>query len=344
MTDVPMKSKDCSPGGVGVHRCLAHEGKDNKSVLRTELKGLVMIEGLVKRRKTACSGWGLPVLVLLLTGCSLTPGRSLTLFPQGHQLLDSAKAMREAAPEPLPLPRELDKRLLPAYVVEPGDVLLVQPADLESRVRLPADQPILQDGTINLGRYGHVVVAGKTVEEIAGIVHPAIEAETKNSVPMVVRLINRVSKVYYVLGEVNAPGSFPLQGRETVLDAILAAGGLTDRASRRDIILTRPTMPDSCRIVIPICYREIVQLGDTSTNYQIAPGDRIFVPTRTFCEELCRSKPECPPCGRPQVPCAICSPDGAREIAPIAPGQPAANAAVDTGATEKAASQRPDGR
>jgi hypothetical protein len=42
------------------------------------------------------------------------------------------------------------------------------------------------------------------VEEITGIVRSAIEAETKNSVPVIVRLINRVSKVYYVLGEVNA--------------------------------------------------------------------------------------------------------------------------------------------
>jgi polysaccharide biosynthesis/export protein len=248
--------------------------------------------------------WALQVLALLLTGCSLTPGKSLTLFPEGHRLQDSVAEMRQAVPEPLPLPRELDKRLLPAYVVEPGDVLLVQPADLDSPVRLPADQPVLQDGTINLGRYGHVVVAGKTVEEIASLLRSALEASAKDVGRITVRLINRVSKVFYVLGEVNAPGSFPVQGRETVLDAILAAGGLTDRASRQNIILSRPTVPDGCRIVIPICYREIVQLGDTSTNYQIAPGDRIFVPSRTFWEQLCPKKQICPPCGGPQVPCA----------------------------------------
>src|SRR5205823_5081250 len=198
----------------------------------------------------------------------------------------AAKELRQAAPEPLPLARELDKRLLPGYVVEPGDVLLIQPADFDSPVRLPADQPVLLDGTINLGRYGHVVVAGKTVTEISASVRSTVEAQTKDAGPITVRLINRVSKVFYVLGEVNAPGSFPVQGRETVLDAILAAGGLTDRASRRNIILSRPTSPEGCRVVIPICYREIVQLGDTSTNYQIAPGDRIFVPTRSLLEEL----------------------------------------------------------
>ena len=107
-----------------------------------------------------------------------------------------------------------------------------------------------------------------------------------------------------MLGE---DGAFPLNGRETVLDGLLAAGGLTDRASRRNIILSRPTPPDGCRIVLPICYSEIVQIGDTSTNYQLAPGDRIYVATRDVCEELlpaCMQKPPCPPCGKPQTACA----------------------------------------
>src|SRR5262249_1097571 len=177
------------------------------------------------------------------------------------------------------LPRELDKRVAPPYIVEPGDVLLAQPANLDSPVRLPGDQTVLPDGTIELGRYGPIVVAGKTVPQIEADVRAQIEATTKGAGPIAVRLVTRVSKVYYVLGEVNAPGAFPLQGRETVLDAILAAGGLNDKASRKFITLSRPTPVDSCRIVLPVCYNEIVQLGDTATNYQIAAGDRIFVPT-----------------------------------------------------------------
>ena len=64
---------------------------------------------------------------------------------------------------------------------------------------------------------------------------------------MNVRLVGRVSKVFYVLGEVNAPGAFPLSGRETVLDGIIAAGGITRQASTAKIVLSRPTSPDSCR-------------------------------------------------------------------------------------------------
>jgi polysaccharide export outer membrane protein len=272
-------------------------------------------------------GWGVLLACALASGCAVSPGNSLIFFPEGHPLIDEAKAMRAAAPEPLPIPRELDKHVLPPYTVEPGDVLLVQPAELDSPIRLPGDQPVLMDGTINLGRYGQLVVAGKTVEQIEAEIRATVQnylaAQPRAPVvapanqpgpgprlplpsevgPIIVRIITRVSKVYYVLGEVNAPGAFALNGRETVLDGLLAAGGLNDRASRRNIILARPTPPDGCRVVLPICYYEIVQLGDTSTNYQLAPGDRIYVPTRTLHEQLYRKQNECPPCGRPQVPC-----------------------------------------
>jgi protein involved in polysaccharide export with SLBB domain len=214
--------------------------------------------------------------------------------------------MARAQPQPLALPRELDKHVAPPYQVEPGDVLLVQPADLDSPLRLPGDQPILPDGTIQLGKYGRPQVAGKTLDEVEALVKATIQAQSKDKEPpaVTVRLVTRASKVFYVLGEVNAPGAFPFSGRETVLDALVqSAGGLTERASRNHILLSRPTAPDGCRVVLPICYNEIVQLGDTSTNYQIAAGDRLYVPTKGLREELFPQKAACPPCGRSQVPC-----------------------------------------
>src|SRR5262249_16546471 len=167
-------------------------------------------------------GWVLRLSILLVTGCSLSPGNTLTFFPEQHRLTDSAKVLRAAATEPVNLPRELNKGLMPSYVVEPGDVLLVQSLDLDSPVRLPGDQPVLADGTIDLGRYGRLVVAGKTLEEIEAAVLAAVKAKEKGDVGAInVRLVVRQSKVYYVLGEVRTPGAYPLNGRETVLDAIL---------------------------------------------------------------------------------------------------------------------------
>src|SRR5262249_38751295 len=143
--------------------------------------------------------------------------------------------------------------------------------------------------------------SGHTVEQIQALVQATVAAQVPNTGFISVRLVTRQSKVYYVLGEVNAPGAYPLQGRETVLDGILTAGGLTERASRRNIILSRPQAPNCGRIVLPICLREIVQLGDTTTNYQLAPGDRIFVSCRSCWEDSCFWNRDCFSCGGPPV-------------------------------------------
>src|SRR5262249_18057564 len=217
--------------------------------------------------------------------------------------------------------RELSKELLPTYVVEPGDTLLVQPVEFDSPVRFPPDQPVLLDGTIDLGVYGRPVAAGKTLAQIELEVQELVNAKERaklakmvkepekapepKPILITVRLVGRVSKVYYVLGEVHSPNAYPLSGRETVLDAIMQAGGLNKQAAHDLIILSPPTPPDGCRPLYPVCYDQIVQLGDTTTNYQLQPGDRVFVPSQGILETLlpCLHRRQNGPCCRPQVSC-----------------------------------------
>ena len=227
------------------------------------------------------------IVLCMLTGCAFIPGRRLTLFPSDNELLDSAKQIRDGVPsDVLALPRELSKAPGPEYRIQPGDVILLQPADPNSLIRLPADQTVMPDGMVFLGRYGKLQVMHLTTEEISQAATQLVRSMEPDVGEVIVRLISADSEVFYVLGEVSSPGSFPLVGSETVLDAILAAGGLTERASHRKIILSRPSQPHGCRTVLPICYDQIVQLGDTNSNYQIQPGDRIYVATRTISEEL----------------------------------------------------------
>jgi protein involved in polysaccharide export with SLBB domain len=258
------------------------------------------------RRRNAThlyAGWiGLAVTAAVLqVGC--TSGGGSALFPNDHRLLPAAKDVA-AATRPSD-PRELSKLVLEAFYVQPGDVLLLEVTDLESDVRLPADQTVMVDGTIDLGEYGRIVVAGMTIEQIEVAATTAVQALHADETikPINVRLSSAESALYYVLGEVNAPGSYPLIGRETVLDGIVTAGGLSDRASECQVILSRPTPPGSCRIVLPVCYDRIVQLGDTTTNYQLRPGDRIFVGTRTLCESIRFWNQGCNNCPDGACPC-----------------------------------------
>jgi hypothetical protein len=59
---------------------------------------------------------------------------------------------------------------------------------------------------------------------------------------------------------------------------------------------------------MPICYRHITQLGDTTTNFQLMPGDRIVVATRSLSESLFSCLQGCPCCKGPQ--CACPTPEG----------------------------------
>lgn len=261
-------------------------------------------------------------LIIGASGCSSIGGA--TLFPSGHQLLESTEEVRAKAPHPAPLPKELQKSVLPAYYVEPGDTLLIEPVKFDSPLRFPADQTVLVDGTIDLGSFGRLRVAGQTVEQIEAQVNAVVKADDPEASEVNVRLLDPQGAVFYVLGEVSAPGAYPLIGRETVLDGLLTAGGLTDMSSPCNIILSRPTLPGSCRMVLPICYRRIVQLGDTSTNYQLKPGDRIYVATRSpwgqmfglFCEDCC------PLCCDHDCPCP--SPEAVETYPGILPARPVA--------------------
>jgi protein involved in polysaccharide export with SLBB domain len=208
------------------------------------------------------------------------------------------------------IPRELQKGVLAEYRVEPGDVLYMEPADIESPVRLPGDQTVQLDGFVSLGEYGRANVAGKTIDEIQSEVQSIVDTleKGKDVGQIIVRAVNWESKVYYVLGEVENAGSFRVTGRETVLDAIIAAGGLKNSANVRKIILSRPTNADDCRTVLPVCYNHIVQLGDSSTNYQLQPGDRIYIPSLGFFDDLVhtlfpRRRENCPKCSSCQNMC-----------------------------------------
>jgi len=243
------------------------------------------------------------------TGCT-TVASTFGITPPTHKLSATASRLRTEAESPAPLPRELEKSLHPTHLLEPGDSIGVDVTEFDVPVALPVgDLRILADGTIELGRYGRPVVAGKTVMQVEAEIKKYAETITKEKdragLAVSVRLLGRESKVYYVLGEVSAPGAYPLIGRETVLDGIITAGGITRQASTTRVTLARPSMPDGCRFVQPVCYDAIVQLGDTSTNYQIQAGDRIYVPSKTMLEDLPFKKGKCDPCSRPHIGCTF---------------------------------------
>ncbi|CAN5786266.1 hypothetical protein BH23PLA1_BH23PLA1_14770 [soil metagenome] len=197
------------------------------------------------------------------------------------------------------IPRELEKVPLPEYVVEPPDLIRVEVLEALPGRPITGELLVRPDGSISLNFYGEVYVAGLTpreikekvvvhlrqflADEVLGLVVIDPDDVTKNKeIPpaesdrVFVDVTAYNSKVYYVQGDVVTSGRFHVTGSETVLDAITWAGGLLPSADPEGIRLVRPSPPGGEEI-LPIDFDAIVHKGDTATNYQIRPGDRIIV-------------------------------------------------------------------
>lgn len=180
-------------------------------------------------------------------------------------------------------PGELRKVAQSAYVIEPPDELEItsQPASAD----LGQGTFIVQaDGSVDLGFAGDAFVSGLTLaeaeERIALQLNDAARAQdTKPAKPyrVSVRLSSGQSKYYYVLGTVATQGKFKANANDTVMDAILQAG-LKSNSLPEKAYLVRPHPLGGPDEVYKIDWFGIKDRGDTLTNYQVFPGDRIVVP------------------------------------------------------------------
>jgi polysaccharide export outer membrane protein len=180
-------------------------------------------------------------------------------------------------------PRELDKVTMPRYVVEPPDELeiAIKPTPPDWNI---STFTVQQDGIVDLGLLGDVYVTGLTLGEVEvkiaqQLTMMALQQNQKPTQPyrVSVRLANSQSKYYYVMGAVTTQGRFPIRGNETVLDAILQAG-LRSNSLPEKAYLVRPHPVGCPDEVLKIDWCGIRERGDTLTNYQLFPGDRIVVP------------------------------------------------------------------
>jgi polysaccharide export outer membrane protein len=181
-------------------------------------------------------------------------------------------------------PKELEMVSMPPYVLEPPDEL-----EINVRPEIPElnqrSAVIAIDGNIDLGFAGDVYLAGLTLEQAERKITqqlqrfaPADGGRDKKPLEVSVRLRNgSLSKFYYVLGTVSTQGRFPVTGNDTVLDAILQAGLKSNSLPER-AYLVRPHPNGGADQVFKIDWCAITKRGDTLTNYQIFPGDRIYVP------------------------------------------------------------------
>jgi polysaccharide export outer membrane protein len=153
----------------------------------------------------------------------------------------------------------------------------------ESRAlqQIKGEHLIRQDGRVSLGTYGSVWVAGMTVEQAKSAIEAHLAQYLLNP-EISVDVAGYNSKVYYVIFDQDGAGEqvlrLPITGNETVLDAIGQVNGLPAGSNKRRIWVARPSPADStCSQLLPVDWHAITKAGATKTNYQLLPGDRVYV-------------------------------------------------------------------
>lgn len=155
-------------------------------------------------------------------------------------------------------------------------VALHSPVNMQ---RISGEHLVCPDGTITLGQYGSLSVVGMTLDEVRLAVADHLSPVFAN--PQVsVSVYSFNSKVYYIITQGGNLGDtlvrFPYTGNETVMDALSQINGLSYASSSR-IWVARPHRRDGTSQILPIDWEGMSQRAEVETNYQLLPGDRLYI-------------------------------------------------------------------
>lgn len=152
--------------------------------------------------------------------------------------------------------------------------------DVSGKQAVSGEHLVRPDGTVSLGIYGEVPVVGCTLPEVKYIVQSHL-AQFMHAPEVQVDVLAYNSKVYYVIMDGAGYGEqvirLPCTGNETVLDAMAQVQGLSQVSSKK-IWIARPAPSAYGHAqILDVHWEAIAAEGITTTNYQIFPGDRIYV-------------------------------------------------------------------
>jgi polysaccharide export outer membrane protein len=167
------------------------------------------------------------------------------------------------------------------YVIGPGDTLSI------FVYRAPelsvSDLPVRPDGRISVPLIPDIVAAGKTPTELASEIETRLRKYVKEpNVTVIVRsFVGPFSRQVRVIGEAVKPTAIPYRDHMTLLDVMIASGGLTKfAAGNRAVIIRR--LPNGQETTLHVYLTSLLNNGNIKDNVEMQPGDTLIIPESWF--------------------------------------------------------------
>ncbi len=155
----------------------------------------------------------------------------------------------------------------PDYIIGPGDEISVT---IWGRLNAQYRLKVTREGKLFIPNIGVFTVAGLTFEEMKRLVEGQVKRITGANVAVTLESLRSI--MVYVAGEVTQPGAYILSPVNTVLDALILAGGPKETGSLRKILLKRRGKEKRIDLY------EFFLKGEVPRGIRLRHGDTVFVP------------------------------------------------------------------
>jgi polysaccharide biosynthesis/export protein len=146
---------------------------------------------------------------------------------------------------------------------------------------LSATVPVRPDGKITLPLVDDLQALGKTPTELERDTEKALAKYIREPVVTVIvtKSVGPINEQVRVIGEVNKPEVLAYRKDLTVLDVMIAVGGLTDFADGNAARIFRVAEGGK---LYSVRLRDLLKRGDITANVEMSPGDIVIVPQSWF--------------------------------------------------------------
>jgi len=164
------------------------------------------------------------------------------------------------------------------YIIGPGDSVNIV---VWRNPELSMSVPVRPDGKIAAPLVEDLPAMGKDATTLARDIEAALGKFIRDPVVTVIvtAFVGPYSEQIRVVGEAAKPQTLPYKQKMTLLDVMIAVGGITDFADGNATTLLRTTEADK---QYSVRVKDLIKRGDVSANVEMKPGDVLIIPRSWF--------------------------------------------------------------